>query len=229
MKSLSRLLTELAARAPEVVPGIEPRCEHCQDRGWEVLDRTARPCRCRTSRPIEERLAAVGVGADLIRCSWETYAGADAYRRKLGRFPSPDACATLWGSTGAGKSHAAVAILRETLLAGGTGVFLPASRLISECRASFDRGEQPEDVMARYYKPGLRVLDEAWGDRRTEMADDVTSQFIRRCLSQALPLVITTNLTEAQVNTIEPRVASRIFGVGSVSIDFSGLPDRRRQ
>ncbi len=228
MKPLTKLLSALAERAPEGIPEAEFQCELCQDRGWQVLGTKARPCRCRINRPAAEGLAAVGVGADLIHCSWENYRNGEPYRQDLKRFPSPDACAVLWGPTGAGKSHAAVAVLREFLLAGGTGIFLPASRLIFECRASYDRGEQPEDVIARYLKPGIRVLDEAWGDRRTEMADDMTSQFIRRCLSAGLPLVITTNLTEAQVNAVEPRVASRIFGAGSVSLDFSGLPDRRR-
>ncbi len=227
MKPIGDLFASLISRAPEAVPGVAYACDRCRDRGY--YGDPAIRCSCHLRVPVEERLAKAGVGKDLLGASWAGYERADALRKRIASFPQPDSCLTLMGPVGTGKSHLAVAILRDWLLSGGSGVYLEASILIGDCRACFERGEQPEDVLRRFYRPGLRVLDDAWGDRRTELADDVLSQFVRSCLRDRLPLIVTTNLTEEALRLVEPKVCSRITGAGAIAIDFTGLPDHRQR
>jgi hypothetical protein len=227
MRGIGEIFDALISRAPDLIPEAVYACERCRDRGY--FGDPARRCLCYLDAPMEARLARAGVGRDLLEASWNTYNRAELFRQRTASFPQPDSCLTLMGPVGTGKSHLAVAILRDWLASGGSGVYIHASALIAECQGSYDRGEKPDAVLARLYKPGLRVLDEAWGDRPTGLADDVQSQLIRRCLRDHLPLIVTTNLSEDALRQTEPKVCSRITGAGAVAIDFTGLPDYRQR
>jgi DNA replication protein DnaC len=226
-RPLDSIVASLASRAPEP----EFSCQECRDRGFVVVSDggagTARTCGCRLNRPMEERLRLAGVGADLLHARMENLQG-HLRNVDLSTFPDPDSCVTLMGPTGTGKSHLAVALLAQWLERGRTARFLEASALVSECRACFDNGEQPESVIRRHIKPDLLVLDEAYADRETPLADEVISILIRRRLRFRKALVTTTNLSERQLEAIEPRVMSRSTGLGAIAIDTTGLPDWRR-
>ncbi|HSF40353.1 MAG TPA: ATP-binding protein [Thermoanaerobaculia bacterium] len=230
-RPLAEVLSQLTAKAPEFVPEAAYRCDLCRDKGWTVEpdggNGTSRTCSCVTGRPVEEKLKAAGVGADLLHASFTNLRGpiADV---DLSTFPEPDSCLTLMGPVGAGKSHLAVAYLRKWLEGGQTGRFIESAAFVDECRASYDAGEQPHNVIGRYLRPDLRVLDDAYSDRKTDFADEAISLLIRRCLRERAPLIITTNLTEAQLYKIEPRVCSRVTGLGAIALDFTGQPDRRK-
>jgi len=226
MRRFDDILSSLALKPPAFDPSMCYRCERCRDQGWITRGADASPCPCRMERPIEERLAAAGVGRDLLHASWDNLKGIS--RSDIAGFPDPDSCVTLLGPVGTGKSHVAVAILREFLLAGKSGRFIESAALVRECRECFDVGEQPDAVIARYLKLDIRVLDDAYAERKTEFADEALSLFIRRCMRDRLPLVITTNLTEEALRRIEPKVCSRITGNGSIPLDFTGQPDRRQ-
>jgi hypothetical protein len=225
MKTFAEIAASLVRRPPELAPEPAFECAQCLDRGW--YSEPARRCLCYLAKPIEERLAKAGVGKDLLGASWQTRTGGSK-PAKLATFPDPDSTVTLMGPVGTGKSHVAVALLRDWLIAGGSGRYLEASALIAECRNCYDRGEQQDAVILRYLRPGLLVLDDAWSDRPTELADDVVSILIRRRLRDRLPTVITTNLDAVLLYRTEPRICSRVMGTGALIFNFEGLPDHRQ-
>ena len=226
-RNLGSILETLVAKAPAETPESY-RCVECRDRGWITAGQgSVRPCPCRVSRSIEERLAAAGVGADLLHATRANLHGSLA-KVDLSSWPSSDNILTLMGPVGTGKSHLAAALIREGLEAGERCRFVAARVLIDRCRASVDRKERYEDVLAEYRRADRLAVDECWADRRTDFADDVLSGLIRQRHADTRPTIITTNLTEVELERIEPRVTSRITGVGSLAISTVGLPDRRR-
>lgn len=231
MKPLGEILSALVAKAPAEMPEPTYRCEECRDSGWERIASQpgpVKPCRCVTSRPIKERLRGLGVEAKLLGATLENL---EPPRPDLSTFPEPDSCLCLMGPVGTGKSHTAVAILRDFVLRGKRCRYLPADQFIGDCRASYEDGGRPDVLIANLLRYELIVLDEAYGDRKTDFADDVTSLLIRRCLREQIPLVVTTNQGERELMQIEPKIASRVTcqpGSGALAYDYTGRPDFRR-
>lgn len=189
-------------------------CETCEGRGWVVVPDggagRARRCECYTGRPVELRLKEVGVGADLIHASWESWAGV---RPDLGGFPSPAACLTMVGPPGTGKSHVAVAILREWIKDGHRVRFVDVPDFLEALKERFGAGEEtPQELVREALAPDLLVLDEAYTHQRSDWADATVSRMIRARLRDMKPLIINSNLSLDQLAQIEPRVASRLAG-----------------
>ncbi len=189
------------------------QCEICNGRKWVVEADggagIARRCPCWTDRPIEQKLAEAGVGADLLHASWETWLGP---KPDFGAFPEKSASLCLLGITGTGKSHAAVAIMREWLLAGKRCRFAEAPDLLAKVKALFGTEESAEGLIQDYLKPDLLVLDEAYANQATPWADETISRIIRGRMRQARAIITTSNLSIDEVRLIEPRIASRIEG-----------------
>jgi DNA replication protein DnaC len=230
-RSVGRILENLLSRAPNTLPQEEPSCQLCHDRGWIVeADGGAgksRPCKCHTDRPIEILLRYSGVGDDLLHAEMSNLKGPLA-TLDLSSFPVPDSCLTLLGPVGTGKSHLAVALLRRWLLSGRSGRFVEVRQLLADCRVCMQSNGSADELVAALSRRDLLVLDEAYADRRTDFADDLLSGLIRRRLRDRRPTIITTNLTEDELERIEPRVASRATGAGAIAISTKGQPDRRR-
>ncbi len=188
-------------------------CE-CDGRGWVVEPDggagRARRCACFTARPIEQRLREAGVGADLLHASWVTWKGV---RPNLGTFPAPAVSLTLIGWPGTGKSHVAVAILREWLNDGHRGRFIDVPDFLEELKGRFgEAGDVQQQLVREALSPDLLVLDEAYTNQRSDWADALVSRLIRARLREQKALIVTTNLTREQLAAIEPRIASRLEG-----------------
>lgn len=201
-------------------------CEACSGRGWIVTtgEGNGRAARCPKCWTLDARLRAAGVGVDLLQASWDTWRGA---RPDVSPFLRPGerlaglsaeerlqrvSTLTLLGPTGNGKSHCAVAILREWVQAGYRCRFVEVPEMLEGIKATFGTDENGEEALDGLRRYDLLVLDEAYAQRSTPWADDTVSRLIRGSMRAGQPLIITTNLDEQQLHQTEPRVYSRMAG-----------------
>lgn len=125
----------------------------------------------------------------------------------------------LWGKAGTGKTHAAVAIIRNCPGA----IVKRMSEISREIRTS--EAEDEETIIDRYaYTPML--LDDLGSEKATEFLQNMLFEIMdRRWQSKQGGLIITANMSIDKLGTIiGDRTASRIAGlVGSKNtIEISG-------
>lgn len=126
----------------------------------------------------------------------------------------------LWGNAGSGKTHAAVAVLRNTkngrLVRMGT-----ISRELRSCEVSRDE----EEIIAKYAKDPL-LIDDLGSEKMTEFLQTVLFEIIdKRWQSKEGGLIITANMNITALGAIVgDRTASRIAGLvgGKNVIELTG-------
>lgn len=113
-------------------------------------------------------------------------------------------CALLVGPSGLGKSHLAVAALKERF-----GYYWEAGALLRNIRElSFGDGHAEEDVLAGWQDGRfLLVVDDLGAEKQTDWAKGTLYSILNARYSQELPTIITTNNPDA----IDDRILSRFY------------------
>ena len=112
---------------PSPPPVCRDDCSLCQGTGWELVSEPgvslARPCSCRTLDRVIRMRDRVHIPQRYEHCTLDTYiplnfsqirALAETYKL-LARYPNPGRDVFLAGGPGVGKTHLAVAALRELM------------------------------------------------------------------------------------------------------------------
>jgi DNA replication protein DnaC len=136
------------------------------------------------------------------------------------------------GKSGTGKTHLAVAVLKQ-IIDRGTALcyFQSVPALIFDIQDAYAEqtvNNRPKQIIERFIKYGVLVLDDLGAEKTTEHVQTVLYMIINGRLEQARPTIITTNSTIAQ---IEPshgeRIASRLNGYLVLSTTGENYRGRR--
>ena len=115
----------------------------------------------------------------------------------------------LYGPTGTGKTHLAVAIVQRCLRIGDKGVlFFMVSELLRQLKDEFDTGVRILDTKLR--SPHLLVLDDAFAERETDWARATVLDLLRFRHAEGAPTILTTNLAPGQIAGADARTMSRL-------------------
>lgn len=134
----------------------------------------------------------------------------------------------LWGSVGAGKTYAAVAIAREIMLQHLAEVsFFGFTQLMNEVREGFDSEEDDGTKMLRRARTcSLLVIDDLSMTRPTEWAIEQLYGIVNTRYEAKLPMIVTSNLGIEDTGKIyNPQTASRLLETCRL-VQFAG-EDRR--
>ena len=112
---------------PSPPPVCRDDCSICQGTGWELVSESggslARPCSCRTLDRVIRMRDRVRIPQRYEHCTLDTYTPLNfsqtralaETRKLLARYPAPGRDVFLAGGPGVGKTHLAVAALRELM------------------------------------------------------------------------------------------------------------------
>ena len=118
----------------------------------------------------------------------------------------------LTGDCGTGKTHLAVAVLREVAEAGIPGMFVVVPDLLAKMKASFNLkdGRAGELVEAAKNAP-LLVLDDLGAESAKDWTIELVYVLINHRYEHMLPTVITTNYDGTRIDAVfGKRVSSRL-------------------
>jgi chromosomal replication initiation ATPase DnaA len=184
--------------------------------------------RCPACKPSTlDRLRSAGVPpADLLALTERPWRGGWP-TALLAPWPDSVSVLTLIGCPGSGKTRIAVELMKQQAELNRLVRFLTAEDLLAESKSRMGT----PDGAGRYLKElmtfgGILVLDDCWAQQASEYNDATISQLVRRRHSSNLPLIITTNLGEAEIEREEPRLASRLGG--SILLPLAANDWRRR-
>lgn len=135
----------------------------------------------------------------------------------------------LMGPVGTGKTHMAVARLKELQRLGHRCLFVPAAELLVELRRAYDGQTTESDVLAKYANAEVLLLDDLGAERVTEWTKQVFYVLINRRYNAMRSTIVTTNLSMAQLGEVfDPRVVSRLAGMCR-AIAISGEDWRKKR
>ena len=232
-------------------------CKRCGGTGWIVSaqDGTsfADRCACVDEKLSEEKTRRAQIPEKFAQATFDTLkfpsdnpmAERDlktasvqvrGYSRDFPKTPKPGLL--LFGKTGTGKTHMAVAVLRELISRGHEGIFFHYQTLLERIYAGYNKTLGTSDVSA--YESALEteilLIDDLGAHSINDWVEDTVTSIVTHRYNHRKPMIITTNLSDPEIggslikNTLEervgPRVRSRLFEMCTV-VKLANVDDYR--
>ena len=210
-----------ASRPQEVV------CQFCFGTGTRLdSGKGAAICDCRRSNSATRALDAARIPPRFRECSFHNYYPKNDSQyfahsfasRLVDEYPAVETGLLFMGSVGVGKTHLAIAVLRDLIEKKGvTCLFYESGSLLKAIQDSYNPVSQTSEmrVLAPVYQAEVLVLDELGATVPTNWVRDTLYQIINTRYNNKKLTIFTTNYLD------EPRAAAE-------ENPDAGDPKRRR-
>jgi DNA replication protein DnaC len=234
-QNLLRIVPEARESEPDrslPLGKTEDVCPFCFGSGIEVdAEKGARRCRCRSQDRRAASLGAARIPRRYQHCSIHNFENAGEEPSKYIALGEADKVIKEYpvegrtegrgilfmGPVGVGKTHLAVAILRELVqLYGIEGLFYQSGSLLKEIQDSYNPISQTSElrVLAPVFDAEVLVLDELGASKPTDWVRDTLLQIINTRYNDKKLTIFTTNYLDDRVSekkeTLEDRIGVRL-------------------
>jgi DNA replication protein DnaC len=188
-------------------------CTICEDTGWKTItidgvSRVTR-CECWHQRLSISLLKNARIPRRYAHCelsNFEVHTGTQlaAHRkavRLVEQFPVVDKGLLFYGDAGVGKTHLAVALMKDAIVRKGAhAIFYEVRELLKLVRDTYrDSTETSElDVLKPVLEAELLVLDDLGAEKKSEWVDETLGLLINTRYSERRLTVLTTNLRDVE-------------------------------
>ena len=207
-------------------------CERCDDTGWKPVDvkgvRRVVRCECWREQVGHDRLASANIPKRYQHC---TFANFSAYnpsleraleqaRRVPDRFPSANNLREqgrgllLEGPPGVGKTHLAVAVLKQVMdAAGARGLFYDTRDLLRVIRSTYDPSIRTTEleILRPVMTADLLVLDDLGAEKTSEWVEETMNLIVNTRYNERRLTLFTSNYPDIPDDT---DVGSLVFRIG---------------
>ena len=202
-------------------------CPLCDDTGWKPAgdDRPGRVVRCDCWRENigRLRLADANIPKRYLHC---TLGNFTAYNPSLERavaqakrvadaFPDVSRGLFLEGQPGVGKTHLAVAVLKQAIqTTGARGVFYDTRDLLRVIRSTYDASTRTTelDILRPVMTAELLVLDDLGAEKTSEWVDETMNLIVNTRYNERRLTIFTSNYPDIPDDT-DPN--SLLFRIGA--------------
>lgn len=181
------------------------------------VPKVPKPCAYTFNVPVKYR-----------ECSFDNFIGHEKIVSGLKEYCKTEDSIYIYGKTGCGKTHLAVACIMGGLIESGEFITVP--ELLLKIRSSFSDKSAwtEEEIINQYSNTGLLVLDDLGAEKTTEYSITTLYLIIDRRNRNNRKTIITSNLSPEEIEEkLDARIASRIADMKVVNL--SKLPDYRKR
>ena len=201
-------------------------CVKCGGSGWEPVAATGtvRRCQCTEFARVERLLAEARIPKRYQHCDLESYeidndshdsqkSAKRDIQHFLEKYPVIEVGLLLLGTCGVGKTHLAVALLRQVILEKGDGgLFYDFRDLLREIQASWNSVSQTSEfeVLRPVLDANILVLDELGANKPTEWVRDTIAHIINCRYNDKKLTIFTSNYLDSPSKPGEETLTDRI-------------------
>jgi len=226
-------------------------CPLCRGTGWKLIARkdgtpgnVAVACECGLEARAEVVMGRARIPKRYEHCDFESYATdlADGktwtalHEQALKQaklltqgfvrdYPATEKGLLLMGPSGVGKTHLAVAALKELIRRGHAGLFCDYRELLKEIQASYNPASESTEmgVLEPIRTVELLVLDDLGASKPSAWVLDVIGLVLNARYNERCLTILTTNYFD---ESAAPDGAARLPGGQRVSVKEDTLADR---
>jgi DNA replication protein DnaC len=196
-----------------------PVCTICGDTGWKTVilsdDKRVTPCECRLRLRSERLLSQARIPPHYKSCDFDSYAVEGSQRgaapakiaasKFVEQYPLDKTGLLLIGPSGAGKTHLAVAILKElTLKKGIPCLFCDYRDLLKQIQNSYNPSVEVTELelLGPVFETEVVVLDDLGAVVPTGWVWDTVSVILNTRYNENRTTIITTNFQDGPAAAI---------------------------
>ena len=191
----------------------EKKCPACGDEGWVLVTSegrvVARRCECQAKRRQDLLWEQARIPRRYRECSFKSFHPENesqntvlkTAKQFVKNYPAQDLGLLIIGPCGVGKTHLAVAIIRELLEKKGVGcVFTDFRDLIREIQGTFtpESSLSESDILAPVLESEILALDELGAKRPTAWVEETIFYIINQRYNQKRLTIFTTNYLDTE-------------------------------
>jgi len=226
-------------------------CALCKGTGWKLVSREdgavgqmAVACECGMEERAEKVMERARVPKRYEHCDFESYATdlADGktwttqHEQHLKQaklltqgfvrdYPATEKGLLLMGPSGVGKTHLAVAALKELIRRGHNGLFCDYRELLKEIQASYNPSSESTEmgVLEPVRTAEILVLDDLGASKPSAWVLDIIGLVLNARYNEKRMTILTTNYFE---ETATPEPAPRLPGGQRMIVKEDTIADR---
>jgi DNA replication protein DnaC len=198
-------------------------CPICNGSGWAPAEEAGmvRRCRCLEAMRVERLLADARIPKRYEHCDLDSYLPIHESQKKakvyiqhfLEKYPLIDVGLLILGTCGVGKTHLAVALLRQVIIEkGDAGLFYDFRDLLRDIQGSWNSVSQASemDVLKPVLEARVLILDELGANKPTEWVRDTIAHIINCRYNDKRLTIFTSNYLDDPGKPGEETLADRI-------------------